>query len=78
VFSDEDAAGQTRLAKLSKIFVDFGVGENGFAAFGIGGDEVERMAGEKPVKTLESGLWRRCVTADLTTGIHAQDCSGGL
>jgi len=25
-----------------------------FAVFGVGGDEVERMAGEKPVKTLES------------------------
>jgi hypothetical protein len=36
--------------------VDFGVGKNGFAVFGVRGDEVERMAGEKPVKTFEPGL----------------------
>jgi hypothetical protein len=55
VFADEHAARQSSHAKLSEIFVNFGVGENGFAVFGAGGDEVERIVGEKPVKTFESG-----------------------
>jgi len=77
IFANEHAACQTGFAKLSKVFVSFGVGENGFAVFGAGGDEVERMTCEKPVETLEAGL-RRCVTADLVSGIHGCDCSGAL
>jgi hypothetical protein len=56
VFADKHATRQSGLAKFSDIFVDFDVGENRFAVFGAGGDEVKRMAGEKPVKTFESGL----------------------
>ena len=55
IFADKHATIQTGLAKLSEIFVDFEVGENRFAIFGASGDEVERVAGEKPVKTFESG-----------------------
>ena len=55
IFADEYTTRQAGLAKLSEVFVDFDIGENGFAVFGVGGDEVERMAGEKPVKTLEPG-----------------------
>jgi hypothetical protein len=57
VFAHEHAACPADLAKLSEIFVDSGVGENRFAGFGAGGNEVERMAGEKSAKTLESS-WR--------------------
>ncbi len=57
IFADEHATRQTRLAKLPEILVNFGVGENGFAVLGVRGDEVERMAGEKPVKTFESLFW---------------------
>ena len=56
VFADEDAACQTGFTKLPEGFVNFGVGENGFAVFGAGGDEVERMTREKLVETFESGL----------------------
>jgi hypothetical protein len=54
VFADEHAARQSSHAKLPEILVDFDVGKNGFATFGVRGDEVERMAGEKPVKPFES------------------------
>ena len=68
IFANEHSMRQASLAKLSEIFVDFGVDENGFAGFSVRGDEVERMAGEKPVKTFESG--RTFIR------VHAQDCSG--
>ncbi len=55
IFTDEYATLQSSLAKFPEIFMDFGVGENGFAVFGAGGDEVERMAGEKLVESFESG-----------------------
>jgi len=53
-----------------KMFVDFGGGENRFAVFGSGGDEVERVVGEKPVETFDSG--RTLIR------IHAHNCSRGL
>jgi len=57
IFTDEHATCQPRLAKLSERFVNVGAGKKGFAVFGVGSDEVERMAREKPVKTFES-RWR--------------------
>jgi len=56
IFADKYTSRQSSLAELSEIFVNFGAGKKGFAVFGIRGDEVERVAGEKPVKTFESGL----------------------
>ena len=56
VFADEDAAFQTSLAKLSEIFVNSGVGEGGFAVFGVGGNEVERVTDKKPVETFKARL----------------------
>ncbi len=70
IFADENATRQSGFAELSEIFVDFGAGEKGFAVLGIRGDEVERVAGEEPIKTFESG--RTLIR------VHALDCSGGL
>ena len=70
VFADEHPTRQAGLAKFSEIFVDFGIGENGFAVFGASGNKVERMAGEQPVKTFESG--RTFVR------VHMENCSGAL
>ena len=70
IFADEHATRQSGLTKLPKIFVDFGAGKKGFAVLGIRGDEVERVAGEEPIKTFESG--RTLIR------VHALDCSGGL
>ena len=56
IFADKHAPRQSGLAKLPEIFVNRSVGENGFTVFGAGGDKIERMASEKPFKTLESGL----------------------
>ena len=75
IFANEHAARQTRLAKRSKILVDPGVGEQGFAILGIRGDEVKRMTGEKPVKTFES-LWGRSMTAFPLVRVHARNDSG--
>jgi hypothetical protein len=51
ISSDKHATFQTGLTKPSEIFVNLGVGQNLPAVFSASGDEIERMADEKPVKT---------------------------
>ena len=62
--------------------MDFGVGENWFSVFGACGDEVKRMADEKPVETFESGraqlrLHGEIVTVPASAGRNFGDDDGG-
>ncbi|MFO1487692.1 MAG: hypothetical protein U1F65_04365 [Verrucomicrobiota bacterium] len=43
IVADEYTTRQPCLAKLAEIFMNFGVGKNGFAVFGVRGDEVRGL-----------------------------------
>lgn len=56
VSTDKDATLQTSPAELLEVLVDCGFREDGPTILRASGDEVERMADEKPVEPLEP-LW---------------------
>lgn len=53
VSADKDAPFQTSPAEFLEVLVDFGVREDALTILRAGGDEVERVADENPVKPPE-------------------------